>query len=142
MRAAVVQQQEPSASAIRFTDSDQGDWLDAEAWLSRSTGEWEPIELDVLDGVADLASHLYLSHLDAVPGLAVTEGRAGRGARYILTLDETLAAAEHRALVEILVVRDPDGPTTVTTALAGVPAAPLGVLVIHVDAGSGWQWED
>ncbi len=140
--AVAVRKWEPTAAAIRLTDSDQGDWLYAEEWLSRDTGEWEPIELDLLDEVGHLASHLYLPHLDTVPGLMVTDGRAGRGARYTLTLDEILNTAEQRALVEVLVVRDPDGPNTVTAAVAGVAAEPLGVQETHVDAGAGWQWED
>ena len=140
--AVAVREWEPTAAAIRLTDSDQGDWLCAEEWLSRDTGEWDSIELDLLDEVGNLASHLYLPHLDTIPGLTVTGGRAGRGARYTLTLDEILDATEQRAIVEVLVVRDPDGPTTVTTAVAGVAAEPLGVQEIHVDAGAGWQWED
>jgi hypothetical protein len=140
--AAAIRDRQPTASAVRLTDSDQGDWLDAEEWLCRDTGEWGPIELDVLDEVGHLASHLYLPHLDAVPGLAVTDGRAGRGARYTLALDEILGTTEQRALVEVLIVRDPDGPTAVTTAVAGVAAAPLGVQETHVDAGAGWQCED
>lgn len=139
--AAAVRQQEPAATAIRLVDSDQGDWLDAQEWLSQDTGEWEPIELGLLDDAGYLASHLYLPHLDAVPGLSVVDGRAGRGAHYTLTLEEVLNATEEAALVDLLVVRDPDGPTTVTVALAGVLADPLGLRETHVDAGAGWEWE-
>ncbi len=140
--AAAIRHRQPSATALRLTDSDQGDWLDAEEWRVGDSTQWEPIELDVLDEVGHLASHLYLPHLDAIPGLTITGGRPGRGARYTLTIDEVLASTEDRALIEILVVRDPDGPTTVTAALGGVAADPLGLQKIHVDAGAGWEWED
>lgn len=140
--AMAIRQHHPDASSIRLTDSDQGDWLYAEEWMCRATGGGSRIELDLLDDVGHLASHLYLPHLDAVPGLTVAQGRPGRGARYTLAIDESLSTTDDRPLIEVLVIRDPDGRTTVTAALAGISAASLGIHEMHVDAGAGWLWDE
>lgn len=138
--AAAITERYPSASTARLSDSDQGDWLHLEDYLD--SGQWQPIELDLMDEIGHLASHLYLPHLDAVTGLTVSHGRPGRGAEYLLDLRAVQAAPEDRSLIEVLVVRDPDGPTTVTTAIAGTWAPERDVDVTHVDAGAGWEWTD
>ena len=41
--------------------------------------------------------------------------------------------------IEVIVVRDPDGPTNTQVFVDGVPAA---ATQFHIDAGRGWTWGD
>ena len=41
--------------------------------------------------------------------------------------------------VEVIVVRDPDGPTEIEVFVSGTPVDSAEYVI---DAGSGWQWED
>lgn len=52
------------------------------------------------------------------------------------------AMAQRTPNVEVLIVRDPDGPVDVTLFLDGVEVSASDISCEQVDAGAGWQIED
>ena len=128
--AMTVREWHPEAVRLVLVHSDQGDWLDVNEWedAAGERGEFEDNDA--------LGWHLYESHLSAVPGLA-QDGRLGFTLDVQAVLDAGLEL--DAALVEVIVVRDPDGGTDVTVLIAGEQ---LDADEYLVDAGAGWVWED
>ena len=134
----------PEVLHVHLTASDQGDWLDVTGW---DDGEDVEEDLDLPDEVAAAASHLYVPHIGrhgqegAVPGLWVTDRRRGT---FILDVHQVLDECESRrtAAAEVLLTRDPDGPTAVDVAIFGVLVAAADTQTFSIDAGAGWEWTD
>lgn len=119
----------PSASTVVLVDSDQGDWLTESAWEDVD-GIRE--DLDLPDEASVLAWHLYSEQAHWLSSVR----HERRSPEYLLEVDAALEqGAALPVIAEVLVVRDPDGPTSVSVAIAGVLPDGLDVEEFHVDAG-------
>lgn len=126
----------PGACSVVLVDSDQGDWLTEVSWVDED-GVREDLELPE-DGMS-LAWHLYS---EQVHWLACIRHER-RSTEYVLDIDAALAlGAAPPVIAEVLAVRDPDGPTSLSVAIAGVLPEGLSVAEFHVDAGAGFEWEE
>lgn len=142
--ARAVQESYPEATHVLLEQSDQGDWLELTGWCHGDEGDvqeftkpWEDEDL------LSAPSHLYTCHIgssveqSAVPGLWCTDRRSGR---YVLEVATVLAMVEpQEPVLEVLTVRDPDGPTHVEALVLG---RSVSTVEVSVDAGAGWAWAD
>lgn len=121
---------EPSAVRLILED---GDPLRPRCWVDQQ-GRSNAIA----------ASMRWCAELRRVQGLPGPLGlsQAGDGA-WVLDLDLARRAGGVRGpLVEVLAVRDPDGPVEITAAALGMGTE---ARVVQVDAGAGWSaqaWEE
>ncbi len=148
MRAAAyviarqVRDLHPTADRVHLEASDQGDWLSLARWSDPSGRSGD---LHDAEEAEDAATHLYLPQIastpdgGAVPGLWQTERRP---ARYVLEIEEVLDGYATPVVVEVLTVRDPDGPTAVHHTVLGTVPPHWAVSEFSVDAGAGHEWED
>ena len=142
--ALTIREQHPAATHVHLEASDQGDWMALSGW-SDASGDLTLIDYDTFEDAEDAASHLYLPQVShdpdtgAVPGLWSTDERRGL---YRLDIDRVLQEnATPAPVLEVLAVRNPDGPIRLTFALLGEQLHPAEISEFSIDAGAGWEWE-
>lgn len=91
----------------------------------------ESVLCDLVGDLRHLADHLGIAWADV-------ERRSGRYHREE-RLPGTGEERESPAALEVIVVRDPDGPAHIETFLGGEP---IDATEFVIDAGAGWEWED
>lgn len=125
----------PRAAVLVLEDSDQGDWLTLVAVEDAAGRELDVDILDIDDGAA---SYIYSDAADTITGLEVRASSRAYANTYTITIGQT---ACQPMPVEVVVVRDPDGPDEVNVFVGGEPATDQ-VSVVRVDAGAGWTAEE
>lgn len=138
-----VEESYPEATHVLLEQSDQGKWLELTGWCHGDEGDVQEFTEDWEEDLLGAPSHLYTCHIgssveqSAVPGLWCTDRRSGR---YVLEVATVLAMVEpQEPVLEVLTVRDPDGPTHVEALVLG---RSVSTVEVSVDAGAGWAWAD